>query len=242
MISINLVPDIKQQAIKAHRVEAKVIAMSIFIGIVAVAIVALLAVYIFTVQTVRSGMADQAIKDGIAKLEKVKDLSKTLTIQNQLTKLPILNGSKNITSRAFDVISAIIPPEPNSVQVSNMSVDTTTQTITLEAQASNSYAAAEVFKKTIGNTKLKYTDDSDQKQEIPLASNINISNTSYGADSSGAKVLRFTLSFTYTPELMAISSKSISIIVSNGGNATDSYLGVPKTIFVDAATDIKEGN
>ncbi|MEI7689624.1 MAG: hypothetical protein WCI79_01505 [Candidatus Saccharibacteria bacterium] len=241
MIEINLMPDVKQELIKAQQVRAKVIAVSVAIGVISISVVALLAAYIFAVQSVRSSMADTAIENGSDSLNSVEDLSKTLTIQNQLTKIAALNDDKKISSRIFDVLNAIIPPAPNSVQISNLSVDTDLQTITIEGQAPNSYAAVEVFKKTIAGAQLRFTDSYNEKQELPLASNISTSNTSYGEDSSGNKVLRFTLSFNYITELFAPASKNISIAISINGNVTDSYLGVPQSIFVQRATDLTEG-
>lgn len=238
MIEINLVPDVKQELIKAQRIRARVITGSIFIAVVSIAAVTLLAIYVFTIQAVRSGMADDAIKQGSNKLAAVTDLSKTLTIQNQLTKISALNSSKHLDSRIFDVLTAIIPPSPNNIQISNLSVDSTSNTITMDGQAANSYAAVEVFKKTIGGADLKYTDADNKTQQIALASDISTSDTSYGEDESGAKVLRFTLSFVYVPELLSPSSKDVSIVITTGGNVTDSYLGVPQSIFAVRATDL----
>lgn len=241
MIEINLVPDVKQELIKAQRIRATVISFSIIIGVAAVAVVVLLAFYVYTVQGVRSNVADDAIKKGGAQLASVEDLSKTLTIQNQLTKLSTMHDNKKIDSRIFDVLRAIIPPAPNAVQISDLSVDSVTGTITMEGQAGNSYAAVEVFRKTIEGAKVRYTNDQG-KQEVALASNVSTGDTSYGEDASGAKVLRFTLSFTYVQDLFAPSSKDATVIISTNGNATDSYLGVPQSIFVDRAVDLQGSN
>jgi len=123
MIEINLIPDVKQELIRAQRIRSNVIAGSVFIGIVSIAVVTLLAVYVFTVQAVRSGLADASIKQGSNELANVEDLSKTLTIQNQLTKISALNENKKIDSRIFDLLTAIIPPAPNNVQFSNCASD-----------------------------------------------------------------------------------------------------------------------
>lgn len=240
MIEINLLPDVKRELIKAQRTRSKVVTFAIIVSVVSIAIVVILAIYVFAVQSVRSNMATTAIDEGSAKLSGVQDLPKTLTIQNQLTKLAALNANKKIDSRIFDILVAIIPPVPNNVQISNLTVDSQSGTITIEGQAQNSYAAVEVFKKTIGDTMLKYTDVSNQQQSINLASNISTNNTSYGEDASGNKVLRFTLSFNYALEAFSPDSKSLTLSVANGGNATDSYLGIPN-IFVDKATDIPAG-
>ena len=241
MIEINLVPDIKQELIKAQRVRSTVIAGSIVVGVISIAIVTLLAIYVFTVQSFRSGLADAAIKQGSSDLSGVADLSKTLTIQNQLTKITDLNNKKKIDSRIFDLLSAVIPPIPNNILISTLTVDSDAGLITIEGQAPNSYAAVEVFRKTIEGATVKYTDSNNAKKEVTLASSVSTSNTSYGEDSSGSKVLRFTISFVYAHELFSPSSKNVSVVITTKGNATDSYLGVPKSIFVNRAKDLTGG-
>jgi len=238
MIEINLIPAVKQELIKVQRARATVISFSILIGLAALAAVTLLAIYVFAVQTVRSVVADDAIKKGSQQLAGVEDLSKTLTIQNQLTKISGQHDQKKIDSRIFDVLRAIVPPAPNNVQISDLSIDSSTSTITVQGQAANSYAAVEVFRKTIEGAKVNYT-NVDGSQSVILASNVSTGDTSYGEDATGAKVLRFTLSFTYAPELFASSSNNASVVITTQGNVTDSYLGVPKSIFVDRAADLK---
>ncbi|MEI7539696.1 MAG: hypothetical protein WCJ36_02930 [Candidatus Saccharibacteria bacterium] len=239
MIEINLVPDVKQELIKAQRIRSAVITVSIAVCVVSIAAVILLVLYIYTVQAVRSGIADNSIKQGNSQLGNVKDLSKTLTIQNQLTKISALNSSKKIDSRIFDLLSAVIPPSPNDVKFSNLAIDSTAKTISIDGQAANSYAALEIFKKTIGGTSVKYDDGNGNSITTPIASNISIKDVSYGQDSSGVKVLRFTISFTYDEAVFAPSSKNLSFIVTINGDVTDSYLGVPT--FVDRAKDLTGG-
>ena len=241
MIEINLIPDIKQELLKAQRVRSNVIAASILAGLVSISIVVLLSIYVFAVQTVRGSLADDSIDKGSNQLIGVEDLSKTLTIQNQLSKISALNDSKNIDSRIFDVLAAIVPPAPNDIQISSLSTDSVSSTVTIEGQAANSYAAVEIFKKTIEGAQIKFQDSTGEDQEpVTLASSVNTSDTSYGEDSSGVKVLRFKLSFIYAPELFSPLSKNVSIVIIVNGNVTDSFLGVPNSIFTDRATDITE--
>jgi Tfp pilus assembly protein PilN len=242
MIEINLVPDIKQALLKAQRIRSTVITGAIMVGVISIAIVALLAFYIYAVQAARGIFADGAIKTGSEKLANVADLSKTLTIQNQLTKMADLNANKKINSRIFDLLNVIIPPSPNEVKISDLTIDSSANLVTINGQASNSYAAVEVFKKTIEAAKVRYVDSDSKTQNKVLASSISTSNTSYGEDSSGLKVLRFTISFVYAEELFSPEFKNVSVIVTASGNATDSYLGVPKSFFADRPADLKEGN
>lgn len=241
MIEINLIPDVKQELIKARRVRATVISGAIITTIVSVGLVVALAVYVFGVQTVRHALVDDTINKKGAELASVEDLSKMLTIQNQLTKIDALHDAKKINSRVFDVLAAIIPPSPDNVQVSSLVIDATDGTVTIEGQAANGYRALEKFKKTVGLAHVRYTGEDEIQQDIALASDITTSNVSLGEDASGKQVLRFTMSFVYAPELFDATIPTPSIVLIDGGNVTDSYLGIPKSIFVDRAVDLEEG-
>jgi hypothetical protein len=240
MIEINLVPDVKQELIKAQRVRASVISIAIVVGIGAVGIVVLLAIWVFVVQTTRGAFADATINKESQTLSNVEDISDTLTIQNQLVKLSSMHDNKNIDSRLFDILTTINPSAPNNVAITNISLDSATTTIKLEAQAANGYPALDVFKKTINATTFVFTQNGE-KQTVQLADDMSDSDRSYGEDASGAKVLRFTLSFTYPEELFSKSSQNATIVAPERSNATDSFLGVPQSLFVQKASDTEGG-
>lgn len=239
MIEINLVPDVKQELIHAQQVRSTVISFSIVISIIAAGVVALLAVYVFGVQAVRSNLADTEITKDANQLKGVSDLGKVLTIQNQLTKIDQLHDNSFVQSRVFDMLNSIIPPAPSSVTISDLVVSTDDGTVTLQGQsgATSSYTAVDTFKKTIAGANVSYTDSTGRTQQVPLASNLSTGDTSYGEDASGAQVLRFSLTFSYAPELLSPDSSNVRIVLTTTGNATDSYLGIPKSIFADRAQD-----
>jgi hypothetical protein len=240
MIEINLVPDVKQELIKAQRVRASVISVAILIGIIAVGIVVALALWVFLVQTARGVLSDNTIKSESQKLSSVEDVSNTLTIQNQLSKLSDMHNQKNIDSRIFDVLATINPPDPNNIAITNLSLDSETSTVKIEAQAVNGYPALDVFKKTIDATKLKFEQDGET-QSVPLASGMSDSDRSYGENAAGAKVLRFTLTFTYPEQLFSRTAQNATIVAPTRTNATDSFQGVPQSLFTQKAADT-EGN
>jgi hypothetical protein len=207
---------------------------------VAVAIVVVLGIWVFAIQTARSVISDNTIKNESEKLAKVEDVSNTLTIQNQLSKLTSMHDGKSIDSRIFDILTTINPPEPNNVSITNLSLDSAEKTIKIEAQAINGYPALDVFKKTINATMFQFSEDG-QKQSVPLASDMSDSDRSYGEDASGAKVLRFTLTFTYPDELFAKTAQGATIVAPTRTNVTDSFLGVPQSLFTQKASDTSGG-
>ena len=240
MIEINLVPDVKQELIRAQRVRTTVISFAVIIGIAAIGVVVLLSFWVFAVQIARGVISDNTIKNESQKLMNVPDLSNTLTIQNQLSVLPDLHGEKHIDSRVFDVLTTINPSQPNNVAINKMTLDSVEDTITIEAQASNGYPALDVFKKTIEATSFQFTKDG-QTQSVPLASDMSDSDRSYGEDAAGNKVLRFTLTFTYPEELFSPQLINAKIVAPTKTNATDSFVGVPHSLFTQKANDTEGG-
>jgi len=151
-----------------------------------------------------------------------------------------MHDEKSIDSRVFDILTTINPPEPNNVAITSLALDAATKTIKIEAQAKNGYPALDVFKKTINATTFQFTKDGG-KQTVPLASSMSDSDRSYGEDASGAKVLRFTLSFTYPDELFTRTAQNAVVVAPTKTNATDSFLGVPQSLFTQKRLILREG-
>lgn len=241
MIEINLVPDVKQELLKAQRVRTSVISLAIIVGIAAIGVVVVLAMWVFAVQAARGVITDNTIKSESQKLSAVEDVSNTLTIQNQLAKLPQMHNSKHIDSRIFDILTTINPPAPNTISITKLTLDSSDSSIKIEAQAVNGYPALEVFKKTINATRFEFTRDGE-KQSVDLATSMSDSDRSYGEDASGAKVLRFALSFTYPEELFSRTAQNATIVAPDKTNVTDSFLGVPQSLFTPRASDAEGAN
>lgn len=234
MIEINLIPDVKQELLKAQRFRAVVISSAIVTGIVAIGAIVLLLVYIYGVQSLRHYSLDETIKTESTKLSKVEDLSKILTIQNQLATMKELSANKKIDSRIFDVLTAVVPPAPNAVQLSSVNVDNETSTITLEGQT-RAFDSMEVFKKTLDSAVIVYTQDGEEKT-VKLATSMDSGDVTYGSNANNEKVVVFLLKFEYPEELFSTIASTISIKLSVNGNVTDSYLGIPRSIFTQPAT------
>lgn len=246
MIEINLIPDVKQELIKAERVRSGVISTAVLIGIVSVSVVVILAVLIGG-QAIAGNIADDAIKKQNAELQSKPDLSDTLTIQNQLTKLTQMHTDKKIDSRLFSLMLAVNPPAPNNVAFSTVKLDPATSTINIEGQSTGGFSSVEMLKKTILSTKVHYLNkagqdaESNTPRETALASTVDVLETSYGEDASGQRVLRFIISFAYPTELLQSGLRNVEIKApAQQINVTDSRVRIPQSLFTDAAADVKE--
>jgi len=231
VIEVNLIPDVKLELLRAQRQRLGVISLSMSVAIITGALVALLASYVFIVQSVAMSLADNSIKDETAKLQRVPDLAKTLTIQKQLDTVSSLHNSKLLSSRLFDIMTTIVPTGSSSIAISHIELDS--GNINIEGQAASGYPALEAFKKTISKTTFSYVQAGDTKASEPIhiASDIVNGDQRYGESSDGTRVLNFMISFTYPNELFAPTSERGRIVAPNKQNATDSAVGVPTSLF-----------
>src|SRR5690606_20406491 len=108
----------------------------------------------------------------------------------------------------------------NEVTYTPVNVDTAAKTIKIEGQARNGYPALESFRKTIYATNLEFTSGGD-KQTVPLTAQVSESDRSYGEDSDGQRVLRFTMTFVYADELLLPTAEGLRIVAPTKSNATD---------------------
>lgn len=244
MIQINLIPDVKREFLKTRALRNFVVTISIIVGGASIGLAVVLGLA-FGGQIAFEFMRDENIKTEYAKMRAVEDLDKTVTIQQQLSKIDAQHDSKTINSRIFDVMRAINPPAPNDVKISSIKVDPENKTITISGSAANGYPALQVFKMTIQNSSIMPEDPekpaSDNEKGIPLASEITPGEDSFGENSESQRVLRFEFTFTYPEELFAPSDVPISIKTPAGKmDVTDSKTGIPDSIFGKRAEDLSD--
>lgn len=240
MIEINLIPDVKLELIKAQRVRTAVISFSVIASIIMVGLVVLLSVYVFGGQALRSSLADDEIEKKGQELMQVDDLSEVLTLQNQLKVISDLQVEKKMNSRVFDMLAAVIPPTPNQARISQLSINSEMSTIRLEGQTA-AFDSMEIFKKTIDAAVIEYREEgAEEDTQVKLATDISTTDTSLGEDSDGNRTFRFTLTFVYPDELFSSAIDKLNFKLIVDGNVTDSYLGIPKTIFTQPAVEIDE--
>ena len=243
MIQINLIPDVKQEMLRAQRMRNVAISLSIVVGIAAVGIVTALAI-ILGAQTAVQKFEEGQITSGYKKLSSVPDLDNALTVQNQLASISGQNNKRTIDSRLLDVLAAINPAAPNDVKISKVTLDPSEGTLMLEGSAAGGYPATDVFRKTILNTTVSAKQQgSDTAQDMPLTATVTLRDTSYGEDASGAKVVRFSITFTYPDGMFDNRMSDVKVSTPSARiDVTDSKTRIPDSMFSQAAKDIKEGN
>jgi len=196
MIELNLLPDIKQEFIRAQRLRIKITTLMIIVSIASAGIVAFLAFFVYGVQAATNGILDGSIESNSKKLKETDGITRNLTIQNQLGTLPELHDQKNVYHRLFTFLSILNPAEPNTVKISKLDVNSEESTITLEGYAKD-YKAVAVFKDTLSNADLTYIATDKQSVTKKLFSEITISDVGLGEDANGSQVTVFKATLKY---------------------------------------------
>ncbi len=238
MIQINLLPDVKQEFLRARRTRNVAISVSILAALGSGAVVVAL-LLILGVQAGREVLADNAIKDRYAQLQQVEDLPEMVTLQNQLGTIGAQHGDKTMDSRLFGLLQAINPSQPNDVQFTAVTLDPEASILRLEGIADNSYPAVETLKKTIDNTDVEYrAQDDNEVVTESLATRVTIGESSFGESADGDRVLRFEMTIEYQPALFTNEYSRARIIGPERRiDVTDSRIGVPDSLFADRVPD-----
>ncbi len=193
MIQINLLPDIKVEYLRSQSSKQKVTAGAVIITISALALSGLLLFYVFVIQAAQMALVDQSIKDNYAKINKVQNLDKYLTVQNQLSALPSLHDEKGSLSRLKNYLTVLNPSAPNNVRLSNVRVNTDVRTLLIQGETA-SFEAFNVFIDTLRNAKVEYTNEGETQSTL-MFEQVSIDSSNISSDKGDD--VNFSLTLTY---------------------------------------------
>lgn len=153
---INLVPNIKEEMIKALKLRNFILFLCIVVASASIAITAIFATIAFGQQSALTSK-EEMIDSLSTKLNSYSDLNKFLTIKDQLGNIATLTNNKKVMSRTFNILSALIPTGADTVTISELNIDLAGDqpTFTIDAQADAKkepfidYAVLESFKKSM---------------------------------------------------------------------------------------------
>lgn len=158
---INLVPEVKHQMIKALKMRNLVLFICIVVSAVSLGVVAVL-FSIKSGQDIAMSSQDKKLEILSGKLMGFEELGDLVTVQGQLGKLQEIADNKKMLSRVFGALGAMLPTGGDSVQLSELRVDLTSNSLRMEAQADAKtaplidYRVLESFKKGAALTKYDY--------------------------------------------------------------------------------------
>jgi len=218
MIQFNLLPDIKIQYLKASRQKHFVLLISIMTTVVAVVFLVIMGVVVFGLQKKNIQDLSSDIKSNSTQLQQTADLSKILTVQNQLKALPALHDTKPVASRIFGYIRQSTPV---SVSISRVNVDFVKHVITITG-AADSLNTINTFADTLKFT--TYHTDAQPKTEVTAFSDVVLAN--FGRDNRGAT---YNITFTFDP-LIFSELQNVTLTIPNIVT-TRSEIEQPQALF-----------
>ncbi len=213
MIQLNLLPDIKKEFIKAQKVRAFVVSGSVLVTLGALGLSILFFIYVTFIQQFQVTLATNDIKDKTGQLNAVQDLSKYLTIQNQLVALPDLHANKGLYSRLFTFLPVLNPNSPNNVALSQLQASSDGKAITLTGSTA-SFQSLNVFVDTLHNAIVTFKDSSGQTQTSKIFDTVVVQNSAIDK-SNGQGGVAFTINTTYNDPVFDAHNTNLAASVPN---------------------------
>lgn len=153
---VNLVPDVKNEMLKALKIRNYTLFVCIIVAIASVSVTLIFWLIMNGQQAALTGK--KTTLDAMSsKLNSYGDLDEFLTIKDQLGNISGITGNKKVVSRTFDILPVLIPAGPDTINISELKVDLSTEqpTLDIDAQANAGeepdidYRVLEAFKKSM---------------------------------------------------------------------------------------------
>lgn len=224
MIQFNLLPDVKQEYIKAKRLKHTIIVVSLLTaaGSLFIFVMMFLTVHVF--QTIRMNTLNTSIAEKTKELKSVTDLNKVLTVQNQLQSLPSLHDKKPVTSRLFGFLGQITPAQ---VTIGHVNVDFGARSMNISGTA-DSLSTINKFVDTIKFATYT-TDDGQKASDKPFSSIVLSSFTRTDTDATYEVTLIFSPSIFDTNKNVSLVVPKITSTRSETEKPTDLFKALPET-------------
>lgn len=200
-VQFNLLPDVKLEFNQQKRLKRLIFTVAALTMAAALTlfIISFVVVNILQKQLIKS--ANNDIKNYSSQLQKVPNLSKVLTIQNQLNTLVGLHQQKHITSRLFTYLPQVVPA---NVNIGQLSLDTSANTMDIQGTA-DSIESVNKFVDTLKFT--YYTANNDPSTKNPAFSNVILSQVNKANNQA-----TYTIDLSFDPALFS-ATQSVQLVV-----------------------------
>lgn len=190
-VQFNLLPDVKIDYMRTRRTKNFVIAVSTIVTIASVAILLIMLGTVEVVQKKQMSDAQKKLDNANSQLDKVSDLNKIVTVQNQLHTLVNLHQSKHASSRIFSYLAQLTP---SKASISRLSMDMSQNTLSISGNA-DSQKTVNTFIDT-----LKYTTYTVGGNDSPHQAFSQVLESSFAINSTDVS---YTLDMQFDPKLFA---------------------------------------
>lgn len=230
MIQFNLLPDVKVQFIKTKRLKRVIVLVAVAATVVSVLLLILTFGY---AQSKKAHIAnqDKDIQELSDKFNSNTELTKILSVQNQLNSLPALYNGRPAVGRTPEYLDQVVP---EGVRMGRFIIDFSLGTIEISGTASgennvNALALVNSFVDTLKFTNYVAVDSEGNKSE-PTKAFDNVVLSSFGRDDKEANyslklsfdpvIFDVTKDVTLTvPQLVTTRSSTSSSDIFDGGNS-----------------------
>ena len=201
MVQFNLLPDVKLEFVKARRTKYMMTFVSVVVGAVALAVLLFALFYVNVVQRKSLNDLNKDIKSHSTELKNVEDLSKILTVQNQLNTLTSLHDKKPVSSRMFGYLTQLTP---NQLSLTKLSVNFDESTMSISGTAPT-LDPVYVFTDTLKSA--QYTVEGSDTSSKPFS---EVVLSEFGRDDKGAS---FTITLKFDP-IIFDATKQTQLVVT----------------------------
>lgn len=217
MITLNLLPDIKKEYLKASKTKNMFMAIAFLASLAAIGVVALMSLYVLGLQKLQISNSQGSIDQSILALTDTEDLDKIITVQNQLKSLPSLHQDTTAASRLFDYLQILTP---NEVSLNSIQIDYLEYNAELKGTGV-SFKAVNTFVDTLKNASYTFTDGNGS----PLAFDSVVLDSINADDTTSFKVV-----LVYDPAIFDPNISGLKLSVPNI-TSTRSQTEKPKSLF-----------
>lgn len=230
-IQLNLLPDVKKEFLKAQKTKALVVSSSIIVTLVAVGLSVLLFLYVTVGQQLQIGIITNDIKSKTEELNNVQDLSKYLTVQNQLKALPELHDQKGVYSRLFSFLPTLNPSAPNNIKLTTLQVVQADQSMVFSGTTAT-FESLNIFVDTLNNAQATYREPgAEQAKTEKIFSSVLVQSSGL-AKVNEANVVSFIIRVTYNQGVFDARNADVNATVPNI-ETTPSVTGSPSVQLFD---------
>jgi len=222
MVQFNLLPTVKIEYIKTTRTKRLVTGVAMVASIISLTVLVLLFINVNFIQKQHISNLTNDIDSQVSELEKIPDIDKVLTVQNQLSSLTALHEKKPATERILPYLSKVTP---QAASIADVSVDFTTNTISIGGTA-DTLVTVNKFVDTLKFTNYSVGDD---KAQIPAFTEVVLS--TFSVTNSEAT---YQIDFKFDPQIFN-NTQQIELIVPNI-ISTRSQTEKPSDLFRQPAT------
>lgn len=218
MIQFNLLPEVKIQYIKTQRLKRLMVLIAIVASAASVLIL-LMTISFSSIQKHHLSNLDKDIEEISNELQSNSELTRILSVQNQLRTLPAIYEGRPAVDRLPSILDKTTPL---GIGLGRLSIDFSTSSIELAGQA----PTLEIVNSYVDT--LKYTTFKSGQDGQALEAFKDVVLSQFGKDNTAAS---FTLTFTFDPLLFA--------------NTAEIELFIPSTVTTRSSaepTDLFDGS